>query len=63
MIFSHRLEPNHHLEEYINFDGDDDDFIQTCFNREDEEPCSRCGHCEDSYYACSEDEHEDLMEE
>ena len=56
-----RLEPNHYLEEYLSFDGDDSDFIRTCFNREDEEHCTRCGTCEDCYYACSEDEYE--MEE
>jgi len=61
MIFSHNLEPNHSLEEYISYDGDDSDFVRTCFNREDEEPCTHCGTCEDCYYACSEDEYE--MEE
>ena len=61
MIFGPRLEPNHHLQEYLSFDGDDSDFIRTCFNREDEEPCTQCGTCEDCYYACSEDEYE--MEE
>ena len=40
------------------FDGDDADFVRTCFNREDEEPCTRCGTCEDCYYACSEDEYD-----
>ena len=38
---------------------DDADFVRTCFNREDEEPCTRCGQCEDCYYACSEDEYDD----
>ncbi len=28
MIFGPRLEPDHHFEEYIAFDGDDADFIQ-----------------------------------
>ena len=50
MIFGPRLEPNHDLEEYIAFPGDDADFVRTCFNREDEEPCTRCGQCEDCYY-------------
>ena len=59
MIFGPRLEPNHHLQEYIAFPGDDADFVRTCFNREDEEPCTRCGQCEDCYYACSEDEYDD----
>ena len=60
MIFSHRLEPDHHLQEYLAFDGDDDDFIRTCFNQGDEElPCQHCGHCEDDYYACGEDEYDD----
>ena len=63
MIFGPRLEPNHDLEEYVSFDGDDSDFIRTCFNREDEEPCTQCGHCEDVYFACSEDEHDTIMEE
>ena len=62
MIFSHRLEPDHHLQEYLAFDGDDTDFIQTdfCIYDEDGEtvPCVECGHCEDKYFACSEDEHE-----
>ena len=62
-----RLEPNHHLEEYLNFDGDDADFIQpdnNCiFDYDDVKPCNRCGHCEDKFFACSEDEYEDEMEE
>ena len=63
MIFSHRLEPDHHLEEYIAFDGDDEDFVRTCFNQgEDEVPCTNCGHCEDGYFACSEDAYEAEME-
>ena len=57
MIFGPRLEPNHHLQEYLMCD--DADFVRTCFNREDEEPCTRCGQCEDCYYACSEDEYDD----
>ena len=61
MIFGPRLEPDHHFEEYIAFDGDDADFIRTCFNQEDEVPCTRCGECEDCYYACSEDEMEDQL--
>ena len=44
MIFSHRLEPDHHLEEYIAFPGDDADFIRTCHER-GEEPCTYC--CDD----------------
>ena len=63
MIFSHRLEPDHHFNEYLAFDGDDEDFIRTCFNQgEDEEPCTHCGNCEDDYFACSEDEYEAQME-
>ena len=61
MIFSHRLEPDHHFNEFLEDDGDDD-FIQTCFNQEDEEPCTHCGECEDCYYACSEDEYDDTRE-
>lgn len=63
MIFGPRTEPNHHLEEYLSFDGDDADFIQPlCINTEDEEePCTRCGTCEEKTFACSEDEYE--MEE
>ena len=63
MIFSHRLEPDHHFEEYINSDCDDADFIQPlCINTEDSEvPCTRCGTCEEKTFACSEDEYE--MEE
>ena len=61
MIFGPRLEPNHHLEEYLSFDGDDANFVRTCFNQEDEEPCTQCGECEDCYYACSEDEMEDKI--
>ena len=63
MIFGPRLEPDHHLEEYLSFDGDDADFIQPlCINTEDEEePCTRCGTCEEKTFACSEDEYE--MEE
>ena len=60
-----RLEPDHHLEEYIAFDGDDADFIQpdnNCiFDYDDVKPCNRCGQCEDKTFACSEDEYE--MEE
>ena len=60
-----RLEPNHHLEEYLSFDGDDADFIQpdnNCiFDYDDVKPCNRCGQCEDKFFACSEDEYE--MEE
>ena len=59
MIFSHRLEPDHHLQEYLAFDGDDADFIRTCFQGDEELPCQHCGHCEDDYYACSEDEYDD----
>ena len=60
MIFGPRLEPDHHFNEYLAFDGDDDDFIRTCFNQGDDElPCTHCGHCEDDYYACSEDEYDD----
>ena len=66
MIFGPRLEPNHHLEEYIAFDGDDADFIQTrhCTEHPDdpEAICERCGFCEDVFYACSEDEYEDMGE-
>ena len=47
MIFSHRLEPDHHLEEYIRFDGDDDDFIRTCFKYDEPLPCQHCGKCGD----------------
>ena len=54
-----RLEPNHHLEEYLMCD--ESDFIQTCINSEEQEPCTRCGTCEEVYYACSEDEYD--MEE
>ena len=63
MIFGPRLEPNHHLQEYIAFPGDDADFIQPlCINTEDSEvPCTRCGTCEEKTFACSEDEYE--MEE
>jgi len=63
MIFGPRLEPNHHLQEYISYDGDDSDFIQPlCINTEDmDEPCTRCGTCEEKTFACSEDEYE--MEE
>ena len=43
MIFSHRLEPDHHLEEYIRFDGDDADFIRIC--PIDELFCTECGEC------------------
>ena len=61
MIFGPRLEPNHHLIEYLMCD--DADFIQPlCINTEDEEePCTRCGTCEEKTFACSEDEYE--MEE
>ena len=41
MIFGPRLEPNHDLEEYIAFPGDDADFLRTCKNR-GEEPCTFC---------------------
>ena len=52
-----RLEPNHLLEEYLWDDGAD--FIQLCINTEDsEEPCTRCGTCEEKTFACSEDEYE-----
>lgn len=59
MIFGPRLEPNHHLEEYLAFDGDDSDFIRTCINSEEQEPCEACGQCEEVYYACSEDEYDE----
>ena len=61
MIFGPRLEPNHQLIEYLMCD--DADFIQPlCINTEDEEePCTRCGTCEEKTFACSEDEYE--MEE
>ena len=55
-----RLEPNHHLEEYLMCDGAD--FIQpdnNCiFDYDDVKPCNRCGQCEDKFFACSEDEYE-----
>ena len=59
MIFGPRLEPNHHLQEYLMCD--DADFIQPlCINTEDEEePCTRCGTCEEKTFACSEDEYDD----
>ena len=56
MIFGPSLEPDHHYEEYINYSGDDADFIQTCINSEQWEPCTSCGQCEHMYFACSEDE-------
>ena len=60
MIFGPRLEPNHHLEEYLM--GDDADFIQpnnNCiFDFDDVKPCNHCGHCEDKTFACSEDEYD-----
>ena len=61
MIFGPRTEPNHQLIEYLMCD--DADFIQPlCINTEDEEePCTRCGTCEEKTFACSEDEYE--MEE
>ena len=68
MIFGPALEPNHHLEEYLAFDGDDEDFLQTdfepCIYDEDgaDIPCVECGHCEDKYFACSEDEYDAKME-
>ena len=64
MIFSHRLEPDHHLEEYIRFDGDDTDFIRTCFciKAEEDIPCTLCGGCEERTFACSEDYYEALMD-
>ncbi len=60
-----RTEPNHQLEEYLNFDGDDADFIRYCTEHPDDPLaiCERCGFCEDVFYACSEDEYEDKMEE
>ena len=59
MIFGPRLEPNHQLIEYLMCD--DADFIQPlCINTEDEEePCTRCGTCEEKTFACSEDEYDD----
>jgi len=65
MIFSHRLEPDHHFEEYLAFDGDDEDFVQTdfCINATEEEiPCTLCGGCEERTFACSEDYYEALMD-
>ena len=64
MIFGPRLEPNHHLEEYISCDGDDADFIRHSTDHpvDPEARCERCGFCEDVFYACSEDEHDDQME-
>ena len=65
MIFGPRLEPDHHYEEYLNFDGDDADFIQTTEKHCTEHPddptalCEKCGFCEDVYYACTEDEMEE----
>ena len=59
-----RLEPNHHLEEYLMCD--DSDFIQTdnncIFDYDDVKPCNRCGQCEDKFFACSEDEYEEMEE-
>ena len=66
MIFGPRLEPNHHLEEYLMDDGAD--FIQTdtdnncIFDYDDVKPCNRCGQCEDKFFACSEDEYEEMEE-
>ena len=42
MIFSHRLEPNHELEEYLN---------EYClYQTEDEEVlCCECGQCKEEY--------------
>lgn len=60
MIAGPRLEPDHHLEEYLAFPGDDADFIRYCTEHPDGDAiCERCGHCEDVYYACSEDEEDD----
>ena len=64
MIFGPRLEPNHHLIEYLS-QGDDDDFIQTyfCIKVDEEEiPCTLCGGCEERTFACSEDYEEALIE-
>lgn len=69
MIFGKSSEPDHHYEEYINFDGDDADFIQTenyCIFDEDgvDVPCLDCGQCEEKTFACSEDEYDNTdMEE
>ena len=60
MIFSHRLEPDHHFNEFLEDDGDDADFIRLCTEHPDGTAiCEKCGFCEDAYYACSEDEMED----
>ena len=59
-----RLEPNHHLIDYLS-ESDDEDFIQTyfCIKAEEEEiPCTLCGGCEERTFACSEDYYEALLE-
>ena len=40
MIFSHRLEPNHHLEEYLN---------EYCLYQDGDEDvlCVECGQCKE----------------
>ena len=65
MIFGPRLEPDHHFNEYLCFDGDDADFIQTdfCIKAEEEIPCTLCGGCEERTFACSEDYYEAMQEE
>ena len=63
-----RLEPNHHLIEYLSYsdeDEDEEDFIQTyfCIKVDEEEiPCTLCGGCEERTFACSEDYYEALLE-
>ena len=42
MIFGPRTEPDHDLEEYLAFPGDDADFLQTSCHNRGEEPCTFC---------------------
>ena len=63
MIFGPALEPDHHFEDYVNGLCDDDDFLQPklCTEHPDSDAiCERCGFCEDVYYACTEDEEDNL---
>ena len=46
MIFGPRVEPNHYLLEYVAFEGDGADFVQTPYCIVDEDVlCVECGNC------------------
>lgn len=65
MIFGPKIEPDHYYEEYINFKGDDDDFLQQenycIFDETGLKKCTNCMHCEEKTFISSEQEYDEEL--